>query len=235
MLCAGSSSFTGVAISASRPAQQRACAARVVRVEAAIAEATEYKSPTWSVFEMDGAPVYLDTVPTAGETMTIFFNPSKNGIISDGCRFNGGFNGPFMCGGEPRAMAKVDRGVADSPFYSIRINVPKHAMFLEFSFTDGQMWDEGYKIMVKPAKGLEGKDKAFMDIGLAAELAEDGACEASIFPDPAPEADTVDIGASIEVGATCTLDLETGCTDPSSPNYNPLATVENGECEVDFD
>lgn len=31
-----------------------------------------------------------------------------------------------MCGGEPRAMLRKDRGKADSPIYSIQICVPKH-------------------------------------------------------------------------------------------------------------
>lgn len=40
--------------------------------------------------------------------------------------FAGGFNQPFMCGGEPRAMLMKSRGQNDSPFYTIQICVPKH-------------------------------------------------------------------------------------------------------------
>jgi hypothetical protein len=58
----------------------------------------------------------------------------------------GGFNGPFMCGGAPRGMAFKTRGDGNVPLYSIRINVPKHARYLEFGFTDGFNWDEGYKV-----------------------------------------------------------------------------------------
>lgn len=35
-----------------------------------------------------------------------------------------------MCGGEPRAMLRKDRGKADSPIYSIQICVPKHGNML---------------------------------------------------------------------------------------------------------
>lgn len=38
-----------------------------------------------------------------------------------------------MCGGEPRAMLRKDRGKADSPIYSIQICVPKHGN-MEFWF-----------------------------------------------------------------------------------------------------
>ena len=35
-----------------------------------------------------------------------------------------------MCGGEPRAMLKKDRGKADSPIYTMQICIPKHGPFL---------------------------------------------------------------------------------------------------------
>lgn len=38
----------------------------------------------------------------------------------------GGFNQPIMCGGEPRIMAKKERGSLCTPIYSIKINVPLH-------------------------------------------------------------------------------------------------------------
>ena len=43
----------------------------------------------------------------------------------------GGFNQPIMCAGEPRVMAKKERGSLCEPFYSIKINVPLH----------GECWD----------------------------------------------------------------------------------------------
>lgn len=54
----------------------------------------------------------------------IFLNLSFNIACS------GGFNQPIMCGGEPRAMLRKDRGKADSPIYSIQICVPKHGNML---------------------------------------------------------------------------------------------------------
>ena len=45
----------------------------------------------------------------------------------------GGFNQPIMCGGEPRAMLKKDRGKADSPIYTMQICIPKHGPFLQES------------------------------------------------------------------------------------------------------
>lgn len=45
----------------------------------------------------------------------------------------GGFNQPIMCGGEPRAMLKKDRGKADSPIYTMQICIPKHGPFLKES------------------------------------------------------------------------------------------------------
>jgi hypothetical protein len=41
----------------------------------------------------------------------------------------GGFNQPIMCGGEPRAMLKKDRGKADSPIYTMQICIHKHGSF----------------------------------------------------------------------------------------------------------
>lgn len=39
-----------------------------------------------------------------------------------------------MCGGEPRVMAKKERGSLCEPLYSIKINVPLHGE-IEASFT----------------------------------------------------------------------------------------------------
>lgn len=33
-------------------------------------------------------------------------------------------------------------------------------------------------------------------------------------------------------GDRCNLDLVTGCTDPSSPLYDPLANVDDGSCPL---
>lgn len=45
------------------------------------------------------------------------------------CNSAGGFNQPIMCGGEPRAMLRKDRGKADPPIYTIQICVPKHGTY----------------------------------------------------------------------------------------------------------
>ena len=36
-------------------------------------------------------------------------------------------------------------------------------------------------------------------------------------------------------GDRCNLDLVLGCTDPSSPLYNPLANVDDGSCPIDLE
>jgi hypothetical protein len=47
-----------------------------------------------------------------------------------GVAFNGGFNQPIMCGGEPRQMTLQVRGKADPPIYTIRIRVPQHGWLI---------------------------------------------------------------------------------------------------------
>ena len=36
-------------------------------------------------------------------------------------------------------------------------------------------------------------------------------------------------------GERCNLDFVIGCTDPSSPLYNPLANVDDGSCPIESD
>lgn len=45
----------------------------------------------------------------------------------------GGFNQPIMCGGEPRVMTRKNRGIADAPYYTIKIRVPKHGTLFFFA------------------------------------------------------------------------------------------------------
>lgn len=48
----------------------------------------------------------------------------------------GGFNQPIMCGGEPRVMTRKNRGIADTPYYSIKIRVPKYGtLFFSQTFS----------------------------------------------------------------------------------------------------
>jgi hypothetical protein len=64
-----------------------------------------------------------------GEGLTLFYNPAATKMAPNdvfGVAFNGGFNQPIMCGGEPRQMTLQVRGSADPPIYTIRIRVPQH-------------------------------------------------------------------------------------------------------------
>eukprot|EP00897_Mesotaenium_endlicherianum_P010688 jgi/Mesen1/9648/ME000671S09027 len=139
------------------------------------AEPSWYELPTWANFELGRAPVFWETA---------------NGR---------GFNSPIMCGGEPRQMTRKDRGPTCAPFYTIKINVPTHAMNIQFSFTDGSQWDGPFVLDLEvPAKWRN--------------------MPVSFFNE----------------GASCELDLVSGCTDPESPQYNPFANIDDGSCPLDF-
>eukprot|EP00850_Spirogloea_muscicola_P008387 SM000044S16034 [mRNA] locus=s44:655333:656810:+ [translate_table: standard] len=78
---------------------------------------------------MGASPVYWETntgrPPASGEQVTIYFNPAASQLQPNdefGIGFNGGFNNPIMCGGEPRTMTRKDRGPKCAPFFTIRIN-----------------------------------------------------------------------------------------------------------------
>lgn len=172
---------------------------------------------------------------TKGELLTIYFNPKVNNVLEgESIAFNGGFNGPFMCGGAPRPMTKKDRGPACDPLYSIRINVPKHALWLEFSFTDGQEWDEGYKLKFLVPENHRGQSLDFFNQELAKEMSEEDACYHAIFPDAVSEPDSLFLGGSMSIGMSCDLDVVPGCRDPDSPNYDPFATIDDDTCEEEF-
>jgi len=195
----------------------------------------DYTKPDWSSFEFGATPVFWEPAnPTAGDILTIWFNPDLTVVEDTGSvAFNGGFNGPFMCGGAPRPMASKSRGTSAPPLYSIRVNIPKFASFLQFGFTDGTNWDEGYKLEVTPLPENKGRDLAFFNEGLSREMGVDGACEAAIFPDPAPVPLTCAMpGGMGLVGQSCELDVVPGCTDPDAPNFDPLANVEDSSCEL---
>uniref|UniRef100_A0A2P2LJ10 PIFI-like Ig-like domain-containing protein n=1 Tax=Rhizophora mucronata TaxID=61149 RepID=A0A2P2LJ10_RHIMU len=92
--------------------------------------------PSWAMFELGRQPVYWKTMnglpPTSGEKLKLFYNPATNNLVPNeefGIGFNGGFNQPIMCGGEPRAMLRQARGKADGPIYTIQICIPKHGWF----------------------------------------------------------------------------------------------------------
>nr|ABK95122.1 unknown [Populus trichocarpa] len=196
------------------------------------------------MFELGSAPVFWKTMnglpPSSGENLKLFYNPAANKLVPNeefGIAFNGGFNQPIMCGGEPRAMLRKVRGKADPPFYTIQICVPKHAVNLIFSFTNGVDWDGPYRLQFQVHNGWRNKPIEFFNEGLAEELSKEGACEKAIFPD-------TDIivtrcamigNLSIEGGDRCDLDLVSGCMDPSSHLYNPLANVDDGTCPIEME
>ncbi|XP_021736700.1 uncharacterized protein LOC110703237 [Chenopodium quinoa] len=217
---------------------------RAVATEAAVAtspkdETKEFVLPKWAEFELGMAPVFWKTMnglpPTAGERLRIFYNPAAAKLEPNeefGIAFNGGFNQPIMCGGEPRAMLKKSRGKADAPIYTIQICIPKHAMNLIFSFTNGSEWDGPYRLQFQIPKGLQNKPVSFFNEGLAEELSKEGACDKAIFPDANIVITRCAIVGNLtaEGGDRCNLDLVPGCLDPSSPLFDPLANVDDGSC-----
>ncbi|CAI0540053.1 unnamed protein product [Linum tenue] len=133
-------------------------------------EVKEYALPTWAMFEMGRAPVYWKTMnglpPSSGEMLKLFYNPAAKKLTPSeefGIAFNGGFNQPIMCGGEPRAMLEKVRGKADAPLYSIQICVPKHAVNLIFSFTNGVDWDGPYRLQFQVPKAWRNKQIEFFN------------------------------------------------------------------------
>ncbi|KAK2378637.1 post-illumination chlorophyll fluorescence increase [Trifolium repens] len=221
----------------------------VINAAAAVAtspteEIQEYKLPSWATFELGKAAVYWKTTngdpPTSGEKLKLFYNPAAAQLTPSaefGIAFNGGFNQPIMCSGEPRVMLRKDRGKADSPIYSIQICVPKHALNLIFSFTNGEDWDGPYRLQFQVPKPLKNKPIEFFNEGLAEELSLEGACERAIFPDSTTVIEKCAMigNLSKEGGDRCELNLVPGCLDPSSPFYDPLATFDDGSCPIEVD
>lgn len=221
----------------------KVCAAIAVATSPA-EEIKEFTLPSWAMFELGKAPVYWKTMnglpPTSGERLRIFYNPAATNVAPNeefGIAFNGGFNQPIMCGGEPRAMQRKARGKADSPIYSIQICIPKHAVNLIFSFTNGVDWDGPYRLQFQIPKTWQNKPIEFFNEGLAQELSKEGACDRAIFPDAGIIVTRCAMigNLSVEGGDRCDLNLVPGCTDPNSPMYDPLANVDDGSCPIDTD
>eukprot|EP00899_Mesostigma_viride_P019259 jgi/Mesvir1/27334/Mv07151-RA.1 len=200
---------------------------------------SKYKNPTWSSFEMGDSPVFWESVdgrrPTAGSQAIVYYHataldPGPYKAIF----FNGGFNGPIMCSKDPVRMAVKERGSSCNDIYSIRINIPKHALWLDFSFTDGDSWDGRYRLEFEPYTEFKGRDRDFFIRGLREELSKEGACEEAIFPDIVLTADRCAMPSMTwaEAGKSCKLDIISGCMNPESPNYNPLAVVDDGSCDL---
>lgn len=204
-------------------------------------EVKEFTLPKWAEFDLGRAPIYWKTMnglpPTSGEKLKVFYNPAATKLVPNeefGIAFNGGFNQPIMCGGEPRVMLCITRGKADPPIYTIQICIPKHATNLIFSFTNGTEWDGPYRLQFQVPKNWRNKPVDFFNEGLAEELSRDGACEKAIFPDTNIVVDRCAMigNLTVEGGDRCELDLVTGCTNPSSLLYNPLANVDDGSCPL---
>ncbi|OEL28248.1 hypothetical protein BAE44_0010734 [Dichanthelium oligosanthes] len=210
----------------------------------------EISLPTWAEFELGRAPVYWKTsngLPPSpgvrewrqGEGLTLFYNPAAKKLTPNdvfGVAFNGGFNQPIMCGGEPRQMTLQVRGSADPPIYTIRIRVPQHAMSLIFSFTNGTEWDGPYTLKFRVPKPWQNKPPSFFNEGLADELNREGACDRAIYPDENIAITSCAMAGYYEEGGDrCKLDIVSGCMDPNSDMYDPLATVDDGSCPMESD
>ncbi|KAH0449143.1 hypothetical protein IEQ34_022943 [Dendrobium chrysotoxum] len=205
--------------------------------------AKKFSLPSWAEFELGRAPVFWKTMnglpPTSGESLTLFYNPAASNLAPNeefGIAFNGGFNQPIMCGGEPRVMRIKERGEADLPIYTIKIQAPTYAVSLIFSFTNGVEWDGPYKLQFQVLKKWRNKPIIFFNEGLAEELSKEGACEGAIFPDSHVIIESCEIdNLYLEGGDRCKLDLVMGCMDPNSPLYDPFANVDDGSCPVGSD
>nr|KJB68095.1 hypothetical protein B456_010G225400 [Gossypium raimondii] len=143
------SSFMGASLPNKSPKKKRSAningkvSATATVTASPMQEIKEYPLPSWAMFELGKAPVYWKTMnglpPTSGEKLKLFYNPAASKLTPNeefGIAFNGGFNQPIMCGGEPRQMLKKARGKVDNPIYTIQICIPKHGLclFPEFHY-----------------------------------------------------------------------------------------------------
>ncbi|XP_024361524.1 protein POST-ILLUMINATION CHLOROPHYLL FLUORESCENCE INCREASE, chloroplastic [Physcomitrium patens] len=218
-------------------------AGKVLAIATVGKDVKQYSLPSWANFEMGYYPVYWETAtglpPTSGQLLTIIFNAAASNLVPNenfGIAFNGSFNQPIMCGGEPRVMAKKERGSLCEPLYSIKINVPLHATSLEFSFTDGSNWDGPYNLIMDLPDKLKGLPQSYFNERLGKDLAKEGACDSAIYPEVVFTQDRCAFPAGMiqEGGDRCDLDIVPGCTDPESPYFDPLANVDDGSCPLEL-
>ncbi|KAJ0972617.1 hypothetical protein J5N97_020576 [Dioscorea zingiberensis] len=189
-----------------------------VAIPSYVEETKECFLPTWSDFDLGRSPIYWKTSnglpPSSGQDLKLFYNPSATKLVPNdefGFAFNGGFNQPIMCGGQPRIMTRKNRGKADPPIYTIKIRVPIHAVNLIFSFTNGVDWDGPYRLLFEVPKRWRNKPISFFNEGLAEELNKEGACDRAIFPDSNIVITSCEIGTLYaEGGDRCNLDLVPG-------------------------
>ncbi|KAI3928691.1 hypothetical protein MKW98_024292, partial [Papaver atlanticum] len=112
----------------------------------------------------------------------------------------GGFNQPIMCGGEPRSMLKKTCG----------------------------KWNGPYKLQFEGPKAWRNKPLAFFNEGLAEELSRDGACERAIFLDSDIVPTRYRMIGNLNVEGV--IELCNRMHRSNSPEYNPLANVDDGSC-----
>eukprot|EP00271_Cylindrocystis_brebissonii_P010205 TRINITY_DN26326_c0_g1_i1.p1 TRINITY_DN26326_c0_g1~~TRINITY_DN26326_c0_g1_i1.p1 ORF type:complete len:284 (-),score=51.64 TRINITY_DN26326_c0_g1_i1:694-1545(-) len=231
-----------LASSSDRRGVSRSIVRAVATVSAPPGPGTKYQLPTWAEFEMGKGAVFWETAtgeePASGAGVTIWFNPGATQLTPNadfGIGFNGGFNSPIMCAGEPRMMTRKERGPNCVDFFTIRINVPVHATCVEFSFTDGRAWDGPYVLDLEVPAKFKNQSKEFFMEGLTKELQVDGACENAIYPEAPFVQDRCLMPGGVihEAGLACNLDINLGCTDPESPFFDPLATHDDGSCPID--
>ncbi|KAE8723623.1 Post-illumination chlorophyll fluorescence increase isoform 2 [Hibiscus syriacus] len=164
------SSFMGASLPSNSPKLKRSVkisgrisAAATTVTKGPMEDIKEYTLPSWAMFELGKAPVYWKTMnglpPTSGEKLKLFYNPASSELAPNedfGIDFNGGFNQPIMCGGEPRQMLRKARGKADID------------------------WDGPYRLQFQVPKAWQNRPTEFFNQGLAGEQSKEDACDSNI-------------------------------------------------------
>jgi len=110
------------------------------------------------------------------------------------------------------------------------------AISLIFSFTNGAEWDGPYTLKFRVPKPWQNKPLSFFNEGLADELNMEGACDRAIYPDENIAITSCAMDGYLEEGGDrCKLDIVSGCMDPGSDMFDPLATVDDGSCPLESD
>jgi len=187
-------------------------------------------------------------VITAGETFTLYYNPrgkcttpldlapgaDPEAAPVEACDvfFYAAFNGPLMTGSGLPQMKPLPNRPASSPIYAVSVTAPRHGVWMQFGFSNGSEWDEGYAIPFRTPEEFTKpypRTSEFYKKGLAQELLE--LTENNIFPGMG--LNNPDRCVIPKYGASCPINVVDGCMDPGSPNFDPLATVSlDGSCDI---